>query len=130
MKATIHTDGACLGNPGPMGLGVVIETSLGVRKEKFFHGVGTNNVAEYSALLKALQLALDMGVTEVEAFLDSKLVVEQVSKNWRIKDEKLLPLAEAIWALAQQLSSFTISYVPREENSVADELSKQAAMRV
>ena len=130
MKAIIHTDGACLGNPGPMGLGVVIETSQGTRTESIPHGVGTNNVAEYSALVKALQLALDMGVTEVEAFLDSKLVVEQVSKTWRIKDEKLLPLAEAVWALAKQLRSFAIKYIPREQNVVADELSKQAAMRV
>lgn len=131
MKAIIHTDGACFGNPGPMGLGIVIELEDGRTIEKSIpHGIGTNNVAEYSALLKAIQIAQENNVTHAEAYLDSNLVVQQLLGNWKIKDEKLRPLAEAIKAMVQSFESFIVEHIPREENTRADDLSKIAAQNV
>lgn len=131
MKARVFTDGACLGNPGPMGLGIHLVLADGrVVDRSIPFGRGTNNVAEYSALVKALELAREEGVSELEAFLDSKLVVEQVSRNWRVKDEKLQPLVAAVWALIESFDAFSIEHVPRAQNAVADALSKRAAERV
>ena len=131
MKATIYTDGACLGNPGPMGLGIHIKRADGeVVNKSIPYGHGTNNVAEYSALVKALEIAREQGITEVDAYLDSNLVVQQIKRNWRVKDASLRELAQAVWALASLFESFSISHVPREENTVADALSKRAAERV
>ena len=131
MKATLYTDGACLGNPGPMGLGIHLTREDGkVVNKSIPFGRGTNNVAEYSALVKALELAREEEVTAVDAFLDSKLVVEQVRGNWRVKDAKLQPLAQAVRVLAESFDSFSIKHVPREQNAVADALSKRAAEQV
>lgn len=129
MKAVIHTDGACFGNPGPMGLGILIEYSDGKTVEKSIpYGIGTNNVAEYSALLKAVEIVRqEPDVSKVHAFLDSNLVVQQLLGNWRIKDDKLRTIADAIKALVQNFDSFVVEHIPREENSRADELSKIAA---
>ena len=131
MKAVVFTDGACLGNPGPMGLGIHIRFSDGkILNKSIPFGVGTNNVAEYSALLKALELLREHGVSEVEAFLDSQLVVKQVLGEWRVKDARLQELRNSVVALSKSFSSFSVAHVPREQNGVADALSKQAAEQV
>jgi ribonuclease HI len=129
MKAVIHTDGACFGNPGPMGLGILIELENGKTIEKSIpFGHGTNNIAEYSALLKAIEIVRqEQDVTHIQAFLDSNLVVQQLLGNWRIKDDKLRTIADAIKALVQNFESFVVEHIPREENGRADELSKIAA---
>ena len=90
-KLIIYTDGACRGNPGPAGIGVVICNESGeiVKEYKDFIGNATNNIAEYRALIKALELASDFSVTRLECFSDSELMVRQLNGVYRVKDEKL-----------------------------------------
>src|SRR5664280_300964 len=106
MRLIVRTDGAARGNPGPASLGAVLidASAPGARRPDAvplasiseYLGVQTNNVAEYTAVLRALALALELGAREVEMLLDSKLIVEQLHGRWRVKDAKLIPLhAEA-----------------------------------
>ncbi len=89
----------------------------------------TNNVAEYTGVVRALELAAELGASEVHLLLDSKLIVEQLAGRWRVKDAKLIPL----WARARQtLAGFTrwsAAHVPRAQNSVADALANEAIDR-
>jgi probable phosphoglycerate mutase len=92
--------------------------------------VQTNNVAEYTALVRALEMAEEMGAREVDLLLDSKLIVEQLHGRWRVKDAKLIPLhAEARSRLAR-LGRWTVSHVPRAQNHQADALCNEAIDRV
>jgi len=89
-------------------------------------GTATNNVAEYAGLIAGLQAAIELGATAVEARLDSKLVVEQMSGRWRVKHPQLAPLADQAAALARQLGSVRYVWVPRARNAHADRLANQA----
>jgi probable phosphoglycerate mutase len=135
----IRTDGAARGNPGLASLGAALydlerpdardhrATPDATISE--FLGVQTNNVAEYTGTVRALELARELGATEVHLLLDSKLIVEQLAGRWRVKDAKLIPL----WSAARQtLGSFTrwtANHVPRAQNSVADALANEAIDR-
>ena len=92
-------------------------------------GVQTNNVAEYTGVVRALDLATELGAREVHLLLNSKLIVEQLAGRWRVKDAKLIPL----WTAARQsLGGFTrwsATHVPRAQNSVADALANEAIDR-
>lgn len=89
----------------------------------------TNNVAEYSAVLRALALAEELGAGEVDMLLDSKLIVEQLNGRWRVKDAKLVPLhAEAKTRLAR-FGRWSATHVPRAQNSQADALCNEAIDR-
>ena len=123
---TIHTDGGARGNPGPAAIGVVIE-----RDGKLIHEFGktigdtTNNVAEYTAVIEALNKIRELGIMNKELkiyfFLDSKLVVEQLNGNYKIKDAKLRELSLKIRMLEQESGGVIIySYTPRENNKQAD----------
>ncbi|MEJ2253414.1 MAG: ribonuclease HI family protein [Nitrospirota bacterium] len=126
-RASIHSDGASLGNPGPAGIGVVVEYG-GKRREISEHiGTATNNVAEYSALLRGLEEARRMGAEEVSAFLDSELTVKQLRGEYKVRNEGLRPLYERTRALLGSFKRSTLRHIPREENKEADRLSKQAA---
>jgi ribonuclease HI len=126
-RASIHSDGASLGNPGPAGIGVVVEYG-GERREISEHiGTATNNVAEYSALLRGLEEARRMGAEEVSAFLDSELTVKQLRGQYKVRNEGLRPLYERTRALLHSFKRSTLRHIPREENKEADRLSKQAA---
>lgn len=128
MKATLHTDGACLGNPGPMGLGIVLELETGEKIEKAVPaGHGTNNIAEYSALIAGLAIARKHHVTHLTAYLDSELVVKQVTGEWRVKDATLKALHAKATEYLQSFKSATVEHVRRHLNTRADALSKQAA---
>jgi ribonuclease H / adenosylcobalamin/alpha-ribazole phosphatase len=128
MKATLHTDGGARGNPGPAGIGVVLRDETGEVIGEIAEAIGstTNNIAEYTALIKGLELALDKEVTEINVFMDSKLVVHQVRGEWKIKNAGLKPLAIKANHLANKFDSAEITYVPREQNSDADKLANQA----
>lgn len=89
-------------------------------------GSTTNNVAEYTALIRGLEMALDKGVTEIEIFMDSKLVVHQVRGEWKIKNVGLRPLAIKANRLGNRFDSAVINHIPREQNSDADKLANQA----
>jgi len=136
----IRTDGAARGNPGPASLGVALYDldRADARDPRArpdasiseFLGVQTNNVAEYTGTMRALELARELGAREVHLLLDSKLIVEQLSGRWRVKDAKLIPL----WAACRQtLAGFerwSATHVPRAQNSIADALANAAIDRV
>lgn len=127
MRGVLHADGGARGNPGPAGIGVVLENDSGEVVERIGRGIGvaTNNVAEYQALISGLELALTRGVTEIQVFLDSELVVSQVKGEWKIKKDSLRTLAARASSLLQQFDSFTIAHVPREKNADADKLANE-----
>ncbi len=124
----IYTDGAARGNPGPSGLGVVIEDDQGMRLQGLcrYIGTGTNNKAEYLALIEGLNAARAWKPDRLEVFMDSQLVVEQVNGRWKIKHTELQALARQVQALLQEFPSVIVSYVPRAKNRGADALANKA----
>ncbi len=124
----MFTDGAARGNPGPAGLGVVIEDDQGLRLRGLcrYIGTATNNVAEYLALIEGLTAVAEWHPDRVEVFLDSKLVVEQVKGAYRVKNAALAPLYVRALALMKQLPEVAISHVAREKNRGADALANRA----
>jgi ribonuclease HI len=125
-RAVIHTDGASSGNPGPSGIGVVIE--IGKEHYEFSSYIGntTNNVAEYSALIRGLEEARELGATEVDAFMDSELICKQLNGEYKVKHPGLLPLYQRATQLVASFNRVAFSHVPRNENKRADALSKKA----
>ena len=93
-------------------------------------GIQTNNVAEYTGTLRALDLAKELGASEVHLLLDSKLIVEQLAGRWRVKDAKLIPLWTACRRTLAGFERWSAVHVPRAQNSVADALANQAIDRV
>jgi len=121
------TDGGARGNPGPAGIGGVIRTEGGelVAEVSEYLGEATNNVAEYTALIRTVERCRELGAKRVRLFLDSELVVKQVKGVYKVKNPGLKPLhAQAQRALAGL--TFDISYVPRDKNKEADALANQA----
>jgi ribonuclease HI len=136
----VRTDGAARGNPGPASAGAaLIDLARSDARDprarpdasiSEFLGVQTNNVAEYTAVVRALGLAAELGAREVVMLLDSKLIVEQLAGRWRVKDSKLIPLWETSRRLLRGFDRWSASHVPRAQNSVADALCNQAIDRV
>jgi ribonuclease HI len=121
-------DGGSRGNPGPAAWGVVVLDPEGRAVEGFAGAIGraTNNVAEYTALLEALAIALARDADDVELLADSELVVKQVKGEYKVRHPDLIPLhAEAVRRIAK-LRTFKIGHVPREKNKVADKLVNRA----
>ncbi len=87
-------------------------------------------MAEYTGTLRALDLARELGAREVHLMLDSKLIVEQLSGRWRVKDAKLIPLWTSCRRLLAGFERWSAVHVPRVENSVADALANQAIDRI
>ena len=124
----IFADGASRGNPGEAGAGAVIADARGrtIKELKSFLGVTTNNVAEYRALILALEKALDLGAGSVNVYLDSELVVRQLRGEYRVREPHLKPLHEKALALLRRFARTTIQSVPRQENRRADQLANEA----
>nr|WP_246416719.1 bifunctional RNase H/acid phosphatase [Nocardioides luti] len=124
----IEADGGSRGNPGPAAYGVVLtdaDTGAVIAEEGTTIGVATNNVAEYSGLVAGLRLAEEHAPrAEIEVRMDSKLVVEQMSGRWRVKQPHLQPLVEEAHQLAPAGTTYT--WVPREQNTHADRLANEA----
>jgi ribonuclease HI len=124
----IMSDGASRGNPGPAGAGAVIEdesgTILGEVSE--YLGERTNNAAEYSALILALESAQRFKSCKAVIRLDSQLLVEQIRGNYRVKSQDLRPLFERAKELLEAFPCYEITHVYRHENSRADELANKA----
>ena len=122
----IYTDGACSGNPGPMGIGVVIykgEEKLKEISRKI--GEGTNNIAEYSAVKEGIREAVSLGATALEVRTDSNLVVQQLSGKFRIKAAHLRKIKGEIEELTKNIEVRYV-WVEREKNEFADKLAKDA----
>jgi ribonuclease HI len=137
----VRTDGAARGNPGPASAGAALfRTDRADARDpravpdasiSDYLGVQTNNVAEYTGVVRALELARDLGASEVHLLLDSKLIVEQLAGRWRVKDAKLRPLwAEALRQLRLLPEGWVAAHVPRAQNSLADAMCNEAIDRV
>lgn len=129
MKAIIHTDGASSGNPGPAGIGIVIKTDNETFTISDYIGITTNNVAEYTALIKALETAKAKGIRSIDVFMDSELIVKQLKGEYKVKNQGLQPLYKKVKQLLKSFDRHTIKHVPRDSNKEADALSKQAIKR-
>jgi probable phosphoglycerate mutase len=93
-------------------------------------GIQTNNVAEYTGVLRAVRLGVELGARRLELLLDSKLIVEQLSGRWRVKDAKLQPLwADTLRTLRSLAGGWTAQHVPRAQNTLADALCNEAIDR-
>ena len=125
--ATIWFDGACLGNPGPMGAGVVVECGGKRRTLAKPLGRGTNNIAEYEAAIAGLSLALSMGAKSATLHGDSQLILRQLAGEYKVSAPALRPLHAQAKALMGELGHVKLEWVPRAENAEADALSKEAA---
>jgi ribonuclease HI len=129
MTFRAYIDGAARGNPGPAGAGVYVEPEGARAAEELFEPLGrtTNNVAEYRALLLALTRAEELEASDVEIFSDSRLLVEQVNGNFRIKAEHLKPMVAQAVRRAKQFRRFSLTHVAREKNKRADRLANLGA---
>jgi probable phosphoglycerate mutase len=128
-RVVVEADGGSRGNPGPAGYGALVrdaETGELLREVAAGIGAASNNVAEYSGLIAALQAAIDLGATDVEVRMDSKLVVEQMAGRWKVKHPDMQVLAKQAAALVRQLPSVHFTHIRRELNSHADRLANQA----
>jgi ribonuclease HI len=124
-----YVDGGSLGNPGPSGIGVVIDDSGGgkIRIAKWI-GHQDNNVAEYVALLEALQCALAFKATTLHVYSDSEVVVRQMRGEYTCRSARLYSLHWVCRKLARSLN-FSISHVPRENNAEANSLANSAVRK-
>ncbi|HMT05121.1 MAG: ribonuclease HI family protein [Solirubrobacterales bacterium] len=128
MKLIVNVDGGARGNPGPAAIGIVVRDGEENVLQDLGETIGeaTNNVAEYKALVRGIQMARDMGGDELEIRGDSELVVKQMLGQYKVKHPDMKPLhAEAKEALAS-VRSWSISHVRREQNAEADALVNQA----
>lgn len=126
-----YCDGGSRGNPGPSGYGVSIEDAAGrpIAGLSEFLGVKTNNFAEYSGLLAALEYALSHGHPRLRVVADSELMVKQMKGQYQVKSPDLRPLWEEAKRRAGRLERFEIQHVLRGKNKRADALANQAMDR-
>lgn len=124
----LRTDGGARGNPGPAGLGMLVEARDGTRlwAGYSYAGVMTNNRAEYLALIGGLRKALEFAPSELEVCMDSELVVHQMNGRYRIRNADLKPLAQEAQELLGRFARVRVRHVPRAENSAADALANRA----
>ncbi|MFQ6122579.1 MAG: ribonuclease HI family protein [Dehalococcoidales bacterium] len=127
-KAIIWVDGVSRGNPGPAAIGATIKDEEGRLHARISQPIGitTNNQAEYSAIIAALEKAIKLGATHVELYSDSELVVKQIGGKYRAKRVALKPLYQKVKQLQDLLESFTITHIPRQQNVEADRLANAA----
>jgi|SRR5579883_185195 probable phosphoglycerate mutase len=123
-----YCDGGSRGNPGPAGYGVHIEDEKGEKIAELseFLGQKTNNFAEYSGLLAALDYALQHGITHLKVISDSELLVKQMKGQYRVNSPELRPLYEKARQRIRRLEGFQIQHVLREKNRRADRLANLA----
>ncbi len=133
LKFTIHTDGGARGNPGPAGIGVVIEGLAETKKYSEYIGEATNNEAEYQAVIFALKKLKQLigkekakSEAEVEIHLDSELLVSQLNGEYKIKEKNLQQLFLEVWNLKQDFKKVLFKHIFREDNRGADKLVNQA----
>ena len=123
MKLEAYIDGGSRGNPGEAGIGVHFP---GVVRISEYLGIGTNNYAEYSALIAALRFAVFSRCEELRIFADSELVVKQINGEYQVKNEGIRLLYDAALRWASLIPRFSINHVRREQNKDADKLANLA----
>ena len=126
-----HVDGGARGNPGPAGYGVVIEDRQGkpIAELSRYLGHRTNNFAEYSGLIAALNYVVDHQLSALRVLSDSELMVRQMNGVYKVRSPELRPLYEEAKRLARHLQWFRIEHVRREKNAEADRLANEAMDR-
>jgi len=123
----IFIDGAARGNPGESGIGVLIRgTELEDREITEYLGTTTNNQAEYTALITALESAQDLKNNQIKIFTDSLLVANQINGLWKVKHPEIIPLNKKAKKLFENYKDISIKYIPREQNRDADRLANLA----
>jgi ribonuclease HI len=136
--AVMHCDGASSGNPGEAGIGVVIDIPDEYARildisNKYniaeYAGTATNNVAEYTALIKGLNRAKSLGIKRIKIYLDSELLVRQMNGIYKVKNKNLIPLWNQAKSIAEYFESCTITHVRRELNADADALARQGVKK-
>ena len=130
---TLYFDGCSKGNPGPSGAGYVIMNDEDGKELYFgmdFLGHTTNNVAEYKALIFGLKDAQRNNIVRLHVKGDSKLIINQVSLQWRCKADHLKPLLRECLQLIKQIGRVTFEHIPRNENKRADTLCNLALLEV
>jgi ribonuclease HI len=127
-RLIVNVDGGARGNPGPAGIGVVVRDGDGNVLEELGDRIGeaTNNVAEYKALLRGIELAAAHGATELELVGDSELVVRQVEGKYKVKNAGIKPLYAEVKKALRDFDSWSIRHVRRAENADADRLVNEA----
>jgi ribonuclease HI len=127
-RVTVNVDGGARGNPGPAAIGVVLRNGDGRVVEEVGETIGeaTNNVAEYRALLRGIELAAGHGAGEVELIGDSELVVRQVEGRYKVKNAGMKKLHEEVKRALRGFDSWSIRHVRRAENADADRLVNEA----
>ena len=127
-KLTVNVDGGARGNPGPAAIGVVVRDGAGEVLEEHGERIGraTNNVAEYRALLRGIELAASHGAGELELVGDSELVVRQVEGRYKVKDATMKELHAEVKRALSDFDSWSIRHVRREQNADADRLVNEA----
>ena len=124
----IYTDGASSGNPGDSGIGIVIydKEDRVVGKVSFYIGVQTNNFAEYTALIRALKIAIYYKTKDLKIRTDSELLVKQIKGDYKVQSDNIKPLFEQAVKLKKKINSCRIEHIPRSLNDKADHLAKMA----
>jgi ribonuclease HI len=131
LRATLHTAGVAhhkLGDPtGPAGVGAVLRSESGVVLGEIGRsiGVATNSIADYTALIEGLEMALDKGVREVNVYVDSPLVAGHLLGGYRVRADHLRPLVEHVRQLLDQFSTWSLTRVPRKLNLESDLLANR-----
>ncbi len=126
-KVKLFTDGGSRGNPGPSAMGFVIldENDNEITKDYKYLGITTNNQAEYQGLQEGLKACFSMGFKEVDVYMDSLLVVNQMKGIFKVKNRDLWPIHDSIKEFSKNFKKITYSHVPRELNKTADMMVNQ-----
>ncbi len=123
-----YIDGASRGNPGPAAAGFTLTDSAGtqLQAKAFFLGQATNNIAEYTSLVKALEAAKKIGAEQLMLFSDSELLVRQINGQYKVKSEQIRPLFRQAVNLLGEFKTWKVRHIAREKNREADRLVNQA----
>jgi len=127
-KIIAYIDGGSRGNPGPAAAGFTLADSAGtqLQAKAFLLGRTTNNIAEYTSLVKALEAAKQIGAEQLTVFSDSELLVRQINGQYKVKSEQIRPLFQQAVDLLNEFKNWKVRHIPREKNKEADKLVNQA----
>ena len=127
MSCILFFDGACRGNPGPMAIGVVLMKNgkrLGELSKRI--GTGTNNIAEWRALIEGLKLAMAHGCKQLQVCGDSQHVIKQIKGQYSVKSDNIIPLFNEAKKLCGNFKEIDFKWINREDNARTDTLSNDA----